>query len=112
MSIQPQPIQREAWICWCFEKYDFGSRRMEDPYVVYLYQPNKSASVHRVSARCVKCFATSYNSGVLFTSIGTVDTSPNTRMERLLKGIPSQSMSFSPNMDTAIPVSSLGSNEQ
>ena len=28
-------------------------------------------------------------------------------MERLLKGIPAQSMSFLPSMETAIPVSSL-----
>src|ERR1044072_3184882 len=35
---------------------------MADSYTVYLHQPNRSATVHRVSARYVHCFTTSNNS--------------------------------------------------
>src|SRR3954468_4898002 len=35
---------------------------MADSYTVYLHQPNRSATVHRVSDRYVHCFATSNNS--------------------------------------------------
>ena len=40
-----------------------------------------------------------------------VDTSPNSRMERSSKRIPSKSKRFSQSMEATIPVSSLGSNK-